>query len=631
MKSKKIMATLLAGAMVLSMAACGDDAATEVSESGSEVVESSVPESVSEEQPATGNTAVEEGPKSIDFSDGLYGFIGVDKVINSACDDSLIELSEYNGSAAVKITPQGKNPYIGIQMDALVGDAVGNVASVDMTLAIESPDGNFYSASGNIYGLLGENNDKYSAGWSIYLENANPKTCSYTLDTTAVAGNYLVLSMESDTGASDAGVGQASLYILDITFKDASGNVIEADSSAEFVKADSGADRVNLFGIKGAVEFPGFTVSAGSWTQDGFEMPQEIIDALVPGSVVEITYTSTTGNIWLVMPGAAAGWMRVGVGDNDGSGQEYTYYNSSRTTAQITYEQLAEICGDDASTWGTMMQCESDGDWEVFSVKVGQQAPNYVGVSNAVEFEGFVTSAGGWSQEGFEMPQEIIDALVPGSVVEITYASETGEIWLVMPDAAAGWMRVGVGNYDGSGSDYAVCDGSKAYITYEQLAAVLGDDVSTWGTRMQCEASSAWEVFGVRVGTAEEFLPLKQLKELEGFNVSGSSWGQNGIDMTEDFIAALVPGSVIEITYSSESGDMWIVLPGAAAGWMRVGVGDLDGSGQGYAVYDGKTCQIPFEMIAEFCGDDVSAWGTTLQCEATTNWEVYSVAVGQAQ
>ncbi|MCD7956637.1 MAG: hypothetical protein LUG93_13020, partial [Lachnospiraceae bacterium] len=111
-------------------------------------------------------------------------------------------------------------------------------------------------------------------------------------------------------------------------------------------------------------------------------------------------------------------------------------------------------------------------------------------------------SGDGWSQDGFEMPQEIIDALVPGSVVEITYTSENGEIWIVMPDAEAGWMRVGVGNWDGSGSDLGVYDGSTCYITYEQIAAVCGDDVSTWGARMQCEASGAWEVYSITVGTA---------------------------------------------------------------------------------------------------------------------------------
>ena len=140
------------------------------------------------------------------------------------------------------------------------------------------------------------------------------------------------------------------------------------------------------------------------------------------------------------------------------------------------------------------MQCESDSAWEVFSVKVGQQAKN-MAVLNGVDFAGFATKADAWAQDGFDMPQEIIDALVPGSVVEITYSSETGNMWIVMPDAANGWMRVGQAGTE----DPALCNGTYAQITYEQLAALCGEDVSTWGARMQCESDSAWEVYGVWV------------------------------------------------------------------------------------------------------------------------------------
>ena len=100
-------------------------------------------------------------------------------------------------------------------------------------------------------------------------------------------------------------------------------------------------------------------------------------------------------------------------------------------------------------------------------------------------------------QDGFEMPQEIIDALVPGSVVNISYASTTGKLWIVMPDAAAGWMRVGDGT-----NGAAACKDGICQITYEQLAQFCGDDVSTWGARMQCESDDAWEVYGVSVGMA---------------------------------------------------------------------------------------------------------------------------------
>ena len=142
------------------------------------------------------------------------------------------------------------------------------------------------------------------------------------------------------------------------------------------------------------------------------------------------------------------------------------------------------------------MQCESSGAWEVYSVRVGT-ASTFKMNNNQVNFEGFATSAGEWAQEGFDMPQEIIDALVPGSVVNISYTSEDGTMWIVMPDAAAGWMRVGQPGGEGTPG---AANGSVCQITYEQIAALCGEDKSTWGARMQCEASSAWEVYSVTVG-----------------------------------------------------------------------------------------------------------------------------------
>jgi len=91
-------------------------------------------------------------------------------------------------------------------------------------------------------------------------------------------------------------------------------------------------------------------------------MPENIVAALVPGAVINISYESETGNIWIVMPDAAAGWSRV---------QQQTAATDGKT-AQITYEQIAAVCGDDASTWGARMQFESDGAWKVYAVTVGQ-------------------------------------------------------------------------------------------------------------------------------------------------------------------------------------------------------------------------------------------------------------------
>ncbi len=636
MKAKKIMALFLAAAMTFSLAGCGGNNVATPASSNEEAPaepEQEAPAEAEQEAPAEAEQeapAQEAGEASIDFEDGAFGFVGNDKSANSASDDSVFSVEDYNGSRALKVTPQGKMPYVGIQADALLGANASSLKTVEMTVGIENPDGEFFACSGKIYGFVGEGNEKTEETWSVYLETANPKTISYTVPDgkSFGEGNYLVVSLETDNGKTK-GATQANMYIDNITFKDASGNVLAADTSAEYVSASSGADRSNLYAVTGAVEFADFACTGDGWAQNGFDMPQEIIDALVPGSVVEITYSSENGDMWIVMPDAAAGWMRVGQGDADGSGSDAAYINNSKNTAQITYEQIAAVCGDDVSTWGARMQCEASGAWEVMSVKVGT-AVQAIALANAVEFPDFACTGDGWGQNGFDMPQEIIDALVPGSVVEITYSSENGDMWIVMPDAAAGWMRVGQGDADGSGSDSAVFDGSKAYITYEQIAAVCGDDVSTWGARMQCEATGAWEVFAVKVGTAKEMKAINKLVEFPDFACTGDGWGQNGFAMPQEVIDALVPGSVVSISYTSETGDLWVVMNEAAAGWSRVGQGNADGSGSDSAAFNGSVCQVTYEQIAAVCGDDVSTWGSTMQCEASGAWEVYSVTVGQS-
>jgi hypothetical protein len=632
LKKKKLLAILAAGTLVLSMTACGGDTSGDSQTSETPETETASTETPADTQePETeANQEEEQGPVSIDFEDGLFAFAAVDKAVNPSSDDSTIEVADFNGSKALKVTStQGKSVYVAIAADALLGDSVSSLSSVEMSIGIENPDGTFQSASGNIYGLVGENNDQTSEAWSVYLENANPKTATYTVPDgyTFGAGNYIVVSLESDTG-KDAGATPAIMYIDNIAFKDASGNVLTADTSAEYVAADTGEDRSNLFGISGAVEV-GTAASGDGWGQvDVVTVDDTVTGLLQPDSVIEISYSSESGNMWLVFPDSAAGWMRVGVGDCDGSQQGYSYINGSKNIAQVDYDTIVSILGDDVSTWGGRIQAESDGAFEVYSVKIGQKAPSYT-LTGAVELEGFNLSGDGWGQNGLDMTEDFISKLVPGSAIEISYTSETGEIWLVFPGSEKGWMRVGVGDYDGSSQGYGVFDGSKCYITYETIAEILGDDVSTWGTTLQCEASSAWEVYSVKVGTAAQMVANNKQVEVAGFNVTGDGWGQNGVDLDETAIAALQPGSVININYTSETGEIWLVFPGSEKGWMRVGVGDYDGSAQGYSVFDGSHAQVTYETIAAILGDDVSTWGTTLQCEASSAWEVYSVTIGQ--
>ena len=607
----------MAGTMAVSLTACSNNANSDTTTAPSTT------EAVTTTEAATEQTTTEPSATSnasIGFEDGQMGFVEVYSAPANAADVEL-NVVDFGGSKALEVKNlTGKVPFVGIDVSSLCGADTAKIASVSMKLGVSYEDGSFSACAGKITTWTGEDLVQTGYDWSVYMESKNPKVA--TVDVSGVpfvadAKNIMVLSLETDNGI-DAGHGNATLYVDDITFYDASGNVLTADQSVAFAApagySDSGRDSSNLFAVKNAVEFEGFQTSADAWAQAGFTMPQEILDALVPGSVVEIEYKSETGNMWLVMNEAQAGWMRVGQAGTD----DPAYQNNSHNIAQVTYEQLAALCTDDVSTWGSTMQCESDGAWEVFSVKVGQQAKN-IAVVNGVDFAGFATKAGAWSQDGFDMPQEIIDALVPGAVVEVTYSSETGNMWLVMPDSTAGWMRVGQAGTE----DPALCDGQKCYVTYEQIAALCGDDVSTWGARMQCEADGEWEVYSVKVGTAAEFAPVNKLVAFEGFETSGDAWAQAGFTMPQEILDALVPGAVVTIQYSSETGNIWIVMNEAQAGWMRVGQAGTEDP----ALCNGTYAQITYEQLAALCTDDVSTWGSTMQCEADGAWEVYGVWV----
>ena len=608
----------MAGTMAVSITACSGNTnsnATTAPTSG---------EAVTTTQEATQETQTEapqvKSDASVDFEDGQMGFVQAYSAPANAADVEL-SVQDFDGSKALAVKNlTGKVPFVGIDVSSLCGASVADVAAVSMKLGVSYEDGSFSACAGKITTWTGTDLVQTGYDWAVYMESKNPKVATVDVSGvpfTADANNIIVLSLETDNGAS-AGHGNATLYVDDITFYDKSGKVITADKSVAFAEpagySSSGRDSSNLFAVKGAVNFEGFATSADAWAQDGFDMPQEVIDALVPGSVVEIEYKSETGNMWLVIPDAEKGWMRVGQAGTD----DPAYINNSGNIAQITYEQLAALCGDDVSTWGARMQCESDSAWEVFSVKVGQQAKN-LALVNAVTFEGFETKADAWAQDGFDMPQEVIDALVPGSVVEVTYSSETGNMWLVMPDAEKGWMRVGQAGTE----DPAVCDGQKCYVTYEQLAALCGDDASTWGARMQCESDSAWEVYSVKVGTAAEFAPVNKLTKFEGFETAADAWAQDGFDMPQEIIDALVPGAVVTVKYSSESGNVWLVIPDAEKGWMRVGQAGTEDP----ALCNGTYAQITYEQLAALCGEDVSTWGARMQCESDSAWEVYGVWV----
>ncbi|MCR5584088.1 MAG: hypothetical protein K6F63_01480 [Lachnospiraceae bacterium] len=607
---KKVLALALALAMVVSATACGNSETT-----GAVVTATPTPGSVqvtaTPTPTATPTTApvVVKKTSSIDFEDGNYGFASVFAATGKA-DASTMELADFNGGKAIKVSnvKATMDTFVAFDVFALLGDKAADVASIEVYLWGETPEGKFNSSAGQLIGWFGDGKDKVEStvDWSVYLEKNGAKACTFTVPAgqTFAANTDLFMVSLTDNAAKRDDEANATLFIDDVTFLDKAGNTIPvADTTVAFVGPETeSVDYASLYTLTNTVVFPGFVTSGGAWGQNGFDIPKEIMDALVPGTAIEFSFKSEDGSLWIVMPDAVAGWSRCAQGK--------AYINGGKSIAQITYEQIAAVCGEDKTTWGARMQCEAASAWEVYSAKVGTKVAQPT-ITNAVTFNDFVTSAGAWGQNGFDMPKEIIDALVPGSAVEITYSSEDGSMWIVMPDATAGWSRCAQGA--------ATCVNGKAYVTYEQIAAVCGADKTTWGARMQCEAASAWEVYGVKVGTLASIPATNSAVSFPDFVTSGGAWGQNGFDMPKEIVEALNPGSYVRIKFTSEDGSMWIVMPDAAAGWSRCA--------QGAAIIKDGYAYISYEQITSVIGTDKTAWGARMQCEAASAWEVYAVDV----
>ncbi len=607
MNAKKLIAMALCLMMLLSMAACVQSDPTQPDPSTNAPTQGqTTPPTNAPTEPAE-----PKAPASIDFKDGNMAFVQMYSGKANA-DASTLEVVDYNGDKALKvINGSGKVPYVAFDISSLLGDNAGKVASIEIIMGLEHPDGKFFAASGTIVTWTGADLAERTHAWSIYMEKKNPKSCVAQLDTAGgevFTGdkNIMMITLLDDNGL-DKGAKNANLLIDDIRFLDAEGNLIEADTSATFNGPDAfnaEKDMSNLFYIKDETVLLDTAISGAGWgqTDTGKNVP-DFASLFVPGAVVEIEYSSESGDIWLVFPDSGAGWQRIE--------QQTARTNNSKNIAQITYEEIAAILGEDVSTWGGRIQCEASANWEVYSIKIGMNS-GLVHTGNNTLLDGSAISGAGWAQTDVgSAAEQWLPLMVPGAVIEIEYTSEDGSMWIVLPDAANGWTRL---------DTVARCNGSICQITYEDIASILGEDTSTWGGRIQCEAMANWEVYTVSI--CQPMANTKGNTLLDGSPISGAGWAQVDVGSAADqWLPLMVPGAVITIQYESADGTMWIVLPDAANGWTR-----LDTA----ACCDGSICQISYEDIASILGEDTSTWGGRIQCEAKADWTVYAIYIGTA-
>jgi hypothetical protein len=217
-----------------------------------------------------------ESGKVIDFEDGNIGFLKQNEA-NLVADSANVEVADFNGSKALKVSPNRNDSGIvyelGLDVNALLGDQVSKVASVSMQIGVLGSDGNFYPVTGSI---KANSTDASSTSWVTYVEDKNPNTATVTLETAydPESDNVLTITKDAqngnngDKGYDNTGV-YSTMYVDNIVFFDADGNALDVDTSATFAAESYGdLDWSNLIQVTDQVIISGFNAGATSgWGQ----------------------------------------------------------------------------------------------------------------------------------------------------------------------------------------------------------------------------------------------------------------------------------------------------------------------------------------------------------------------------
>lgn len=522
MRKTKLLACLIAGALAVSLTACGNSSSS--SSGDGTKAETQAGTKAPEESTTAGDAQTEKVEASLDFEDGKFAFIAP---YLKPADASEVELSvaDFNGSKALQITNKGgKSPYVGIDVASLLGAKIADVAKVQMDIGVKFADGEFSAVQGRAFTWTGAELTETEYGWSVYMENKNPARATFDIKKvsfTADSKNIMIIGLNPANSADAAKASAATLYIDNIAFYDANDKLIDADSAAEFDAPDGFAKAErdpNLWTLANPVTLDGFAVSAKGWNQAGRALTDEEKALFVPGSIIEIAY-KCDNPVWMVYVGAdgatcATGkdWQRFGVDENNGFAT-LGNVDDAGTIVQFTYEQIAEFLGDDFLDKIGQLQCEGQADWEVYSVSIGQKS-NYTALTDVTELADFAVSNTAWSQTGRALTDEEKALFVPGSIVEVAYKCSE-PVWLVCTGAEpftkymgsnTQWQRVGVVNpekdFTTTGSVNA--DGDRIQFTYEQIVEQLGDDWLDKLGELQCEGQADWEVYSVSIGKKAE-------------------------------------------------------------------------------------------------------------------------------
>ncbi|MCL2019076.1 MAG: hypothetical protein FWG70_04880 [Oscillospiraceae bacterium] len=179
---------------------------------------------------------VDEKIEGIDFSNDNINFLSMYYKPADSSPDAMLELVDFRGGKAAKITPAaGSTPYVVIDAASLLGSRLSDVKTVEVGIAAENSDGTFYAVSGEIIVFRDWKQQEKSGAWSVYLDNRNPNIATMTLDESFSAGegNFFVINRRIDN-AVVAEKTPSNLYITKIGFLDAGGAYLPVNADAVF-------------------------------------------------------------------------------------------------------------------------------------------------------------------------------------------------------------------------------------------------------------------------------------------------------------------------------------------------------------------------------------------------------------
>lgn len=231
MKKKKLLAAVLACAMVFSLAACSGD--TKDSDKKGESKKTEEKKDAASDKPVveSANKDVDDACK-VTFEDGNFAFMSVNRA-NGTSDQCELSVVDFNGSKALKLSVSGektKFPFVAIDCSSLLGDDVEKIANIQADIGALDKDGNFNPCSGYIYAYTGKDLKETSKDWSVYMEDQNPKLGQIDVSGfKAGKSNFIQISKEEDSGAT-----ASDIYIDNIVFRDAEGNPLTVNTGATF-------------------------------------------------------------------------------------------------------------------------------------------------------------------------------------------------------------------------------------------------------------------------------------------------------------------------------------------------------------------------------------------------------------